>query len=131
MTGRKLGNQRGQALVEFTIILPLLLLIVMGIIQFGMIFNSYLSLQNASREGARAGIVGSSSTEIRDTIIAVSPNLDASNLTVTVTPSDAYRQSGDTLTVKLTYTYNLTIPIIKNILGGSITLNTQTSMRIE
>jgi Flp pilus assembly protein TadG len=45
----------GQALVEFAIVLPLLLTLVLGIIQFGFLFGTHLGLANATREGARYG----------------------------------------------------------------------------
>nr|HID14178.1 hypothetical protein [Anaerolineae bacterium] len=48
---------QGQGLVEFALILPLLLLLVMGIIEFGYVFTVYSSLFNAAREGARYGVV--------------------------------------------------------------------------
>ncbi len=48
---------RGQSLVEFALVLPPLLLILLGIIQFGFIFNSYVTLTNAAREGAREGTI--------------------------------------------------------------------------
>jgi Flp pilus assembly protein TadG len=47
----------GQALVEFAIILPLILLVVLGLIEFGILFYNKAMVTNASREGARAGIV--------------------------------------------------------------------------
>lgn len=48
---------RGQALVEFvTVLLPLLLIIV-GIVQFGLLFGANVTLTNAAREGARAGTI--------------------------------------------------------------------------
>ncbi|ERI91501.1 TadE-like protein [Clostridiales bacterium oral taxon 876 str. F0540] len=124
-------NNKGQALVEFAIILPILLLLIMGIVQFGMMINSYLSIQYASREGARAGIVGSTDAEIKNLIIANSQSLDASKITVTITPDFANRKSGDALTVKLSYSYNLTVPIISSMFKNSVLLNAQTSMRIE
>lgn len=124
-------NQNGQALVEFAVILPILILLVMGIVQFGLLINSYLTLENAAREGARAGILGSSDTEIQQVITATSPNLNNKNLTINITPSESARISGGTLTVKLTYNYNLTIPIISSIFNNTVVLNTQTSMRIE
>ena len=126
-----LNNQKGQALVEFALVFPILLLLVMGILQFGMMLNSYLSIENASREGARAGIVGSSDSEIRNTIISTSPSLDPNKLTVTITPAEANRKSGNTLTVKVTYNYNLTVPIISSLFNNVVPLNGQTSMRIE
>jgi Flp pilus assembly protein TadG len=57
VTLKSLKNQKGQALVEFAIIIPILFMLVMGILQFGMMLNSYLAIENASSEGARAGIV--------------------------------------------------------------------------
>ncbi|MCM8710241.1 pilus assembly protein [Clostridium sp. SYSU_GA19001] len=128
---KNLKNKKGQALVEFAIILPLLLLLIMGIVQFSMIINSYLSIQNAAREGARAGILGSSDIEIKNIIKAVSPSLEASNLTVTITPTESSRKSGDTLTVKIDYNYPLIVPIISSIFNDVVTLSTHISMRIE
>jgi len=124
-------NNKGQALVEFAIILPIILLLIMGIVQFGMMINSYLAIQYAAREGARAGIVGSTDSEIKNLITADSPSLDSSKLTVTITPALSNRKSGDTLTVKISYSYNLTIPVISSIFKNSIILSSQTSMRIE
>jgi len=47
----------GQNLVEFALLLPILMYILMGIMQFGLIFAVYLTLNNAVREGARWGSV--------------------------------------------------------------------------
>ena len=58
-------NKRGQALVELALVLPLLILLLFGTMEFGRIFHSYLVLTNASREGARAGIVGADDAGIR------------------------------------------------------------------
>jgi Flp pilus assembly protein TadG len=51
------GAGRGQSLVEFALILTPLFLILLGIIQFGFIFNSYVTMTNAAREGARIGTI--------------------------------------------------------------------------
>ena len=50
-------NKRGQALIEFAFILPFLLVIVGGIVDFGLAFFVGQVIQNAAREGARAGAV--------------------------------------------------------------------------
>lgn len=128
---RIIKNEKGQALVEFAIILPILLLLIMGILQFGMLINNYLSLENSSREGARLGIVGGTNTDIQNIVMKTSPTLDSSALTITITPSEGNRKSGDTLTINLTYSYNLTIPIISSLFNNTVMLNAQTSMRIE
>ena len=53
----KIRNQKGAALVEFAIVLPLLLVLVFGMIEFSIMFYDKAVITNASREGARAGIV--------------------------------------------------------------------------
>lgn len=52
----KIKNEEGQAMVELAITLPILLLIVCGIIEFGWIFSNQLMINNSSREGARYAI---------------------------------------------------------------------------
>ena len=126
-----LKKNDGQSLVEFAILLPILLLIVMGIMEFGMMLNSYLTIRNASREGARAAIVGSADTATKNLILTDSPTLNASYLTVNITPSDGSRKSGDPLTVDIKYNYHLTVPIISSIFGNTVMLDAQTTMRIE
>lgn len=52
-----LRDDCAQSIVEFALVLPLLLFLVVGIIQFGLIFNAYITLTNAVREGAREGSI--------------------------------------------------------------------------
>ena len=53
----KINNQNGAALVEFAIVLPLLLILIFGIIEFGVMFYDKAMLTNATREGTRAAIL--------------------------------------------------------------------------
>jgi Flp pilus assembly protein TadG len=57
---RKWTSQKGTSAVEFALVLPILIIITFGIIEFGMLIYNQQVLTNASREGARAGIVASS-----------------------------------------------------------------------
>ena len=50
-------RQEGQALVEFTIVATLLILLLLGIAQFGIVWNNYVSVTQAAREGARRAVV--------------------------------------------------------------------------
>jgi hypothetical protein len=56
-SGRPGRDERGAALIEFAIVVSILLLIVFGIIEFGLAFNDYLNVRNGSREAARLGVV--------------------------------------------------------------------------
>ena len=53
----KLKDSRGVALIEFALVLPILLLLVLGIIEFGWIYNGYITLTGAAREGARVAAI--------------------------------------------------------------------------
>ena len=56
VTGRR-SRGRGQSLVEFALVLTPLFLILLGIIQFGFIFNAYITITNATREAAREATI--------------------------------------------------------------------------
>jgi hypothetical protein len=54
---RRLKSQRGAELIEFALIFPLLLLVLLGIVDFGFLFQRYEVLTNATREGARVSVL--------------------------------------------------------------------------
>ncbi|MBA3375165.1 MAG: pilus assembly protein [Actinobacteria bacterium] len=54
---RRRGRERGQALVEFALIMPLFVLLLMGIIQFGLALNFWLDMQRLANQGARWAVV--------------------------------------------------------------------------
>jgi hypothetical protein len=55
ITRARRGAERGQGLVEFALVVPVLMLILLSILEFGFMFNHHLTLEYATREGARAG----------------------------------------------------------------------------
>ena len=57
MTDSKRANTRGQGLVEFALVLTPLFLVLLGIIQVGLVINGYVTIANASREGARSASI--------------------------------------------------------------------------
>ena len=54
----QMSNERGQTMTEFALVLPVLALILFGIIQFGIVFNNYVTLTDAARAGARKAATG-------------------------------------------------------------------------
>jgi Flp pilus assembly protein TadG len=54
---RRSRGERGASLVEFALVLPVLIILIFGIIDFGFAFNSYIELRSGSREGARLAAV--------------------------------------------------------------------------
>jgi Flp pilus assembly protein TadG len=59
------GGQRGQALVEFALVLPLLLIVLFIAVDFGVGLTRWIAITNAAREGARLGAVGADEAAIR------------------------------------------------------------------
>ena len=57
MTPGRLQSERGAELVEFALVFPLLLLVVLGVIDFGLLFQRYEVVTNAAREGARIAVL--------------------------------------------------------------------------
>ena len=53
----QLRSEKGQSLTEFALALPILVLLLFAVIQFGIVFNSYVTLTDATRAGARKGAV--------------------------------------------------------------------------
>lgn len=122
-------NQRGVAALEFALILPLLVLLLFGIIEFGLLIYNQQIITNASREGARSGIVARatalSSTELQTGIETLVKNYcqnklitfgSAGDPDVTINLSDNFTFASDTfgedLTVAVNYQYDfLVMPI--------------------
>ena len=101
-------SQRGAAAVEFALVLPILLLLVMGIIEFGLIFNSQISLTNAAREGARVMAIHNDPAVAKSAAIAAAPsvvNPAISSGNITVSPSTC--AAGSTVTVTIHYNATL------------------------
>jgi Flp pilus assembly protein TadG len=83
MIRRRLICDRGSELIEFTLVTPLLLLVLFGIVDFGLLFRRYEVLTNAAREGARvAAIPGYTNAQIQQ---RVTDYLNASGLSVPAT----------------------------------------------
>jgi Flp pilus assembly protein TadG len=118
-------------MVEFAIVLPIFLLLLLGIAQLGIAFNNYLTLTDAVRQGARFGAPSSCSGSCDRTTLVVSKvkssaaNLDQSKVSVAVTST---WQPGTDLRVCASYPYSI------NLLGlvvSSGNLNSCTTERVE
>lgn len=91
----KAKREQGQALVEFAMVLPILVLLVVGMMQFGLLFHEYLLVNHAAREGARVATLGGSDAEI----VAAVNTAAASASDTTIVPSARVRGAQVTITV--------------------------------
>jgi Flp pilus assembly protein TadG len=104
----KTKNEKGAAAVEFALILPILVMIVFGIFQFGIAFNNWISLTHAAREGVRLASVGQyTAQKVRDS----APSVQIQTINVTGLSG----KIGDPITVQVVgNVLNLEIPLIGN-----------------
>ena len=134
---RRKNGEKGQALVEFALLVPIFLLLLFAIVDFGMGFYSWITVTNGAREGARLGAVLATEQQIKDQVYqAVSLPNEGTKMTVTVT--GAQGQPGQSVVVKVDYDYDLITPLAGivsfvsgNVLGPTLTLSSTAEMRLE
>ena len=123
------GEEQGQAMAEFTIVLPIVVLVLFGIIQFGIVFNNYETLTDATRAGARVGAVArGSSNPTQNATTAVqkaATDLNQSNLSITVSSTWG---AGSDVTVTATYPYSISL---LGVVVKSGYLRSSTTERVE
>ncbi len=146
------GPQRGQALVEFAFVLPVFLLLLAGLADFGVGLFTQMTLANATREGARAATVDPDPTTYQQVALAsaeaAAGGLTAANLSVTATCvqiipttpkpcsfSPNTSQRGDGVSITATYPYNwiwpihIHVPVLNvDLFANSITLSSTVQM---
>ena len=118
-------GERGQTLVEFALILPVFILMLVGIFDFGRAVYAYNTISNASREAVRLGIVdqnvGSLQAEAVKAAVslgAVHSDIDVSFLTPDLSGSCASPiKIGCVVEITVHYQYNAATPIIGNLVG--------------
>ena len=142
-------DEHGGALVEFAIVMPILLMLVGGLVDFGFLYYNKQVLTNASREGARAGIVYEVDKENKKKIIYEE---DVQQIVQTYCSGRLWTFGGSSLpkatasgVESLIYPANLTVTVsfkhtflfssLLNILGGdfgpTLNISAETVMRME
>jgi len=124
-------NQRGQAMVEFAIIVPILLVVLLGIMQLGVVYNNWVSLTDGARAGARkaavcrSGCTPDATTATINEVKNSAADLNQSNLSVSVTSSWA---QGSDVTVTASYPWSVNI---MGVVVASGTMTATTTERVE
>jgi Flp pilus assembly protein TadG len=130
---RRCHDERGAAAVELALVMPILVMLLFGIIEFARVWNVRQTMTDAAREGARVAVVNNgliSAAVLQDSVIRIVTNaasaagMDLAQLTVTSTGIG----SGQTASVQVAYVYE---PLMGLVLPGPITLNTSSVMRNE
>lgn len=149
----KIINNQGQSMVEFALLLPVFLILVLGFIQFAIIINCYLSLTTMARQGVRYATINATDTTINDDAIktyirgnsgngyhnGINPSfIYGGDISITISPAygSPQRVRGSNISINLSYNLKGTrkrIIIPTNFLGLQIptTVSAGASARIE
>lgn len=134
-------GERGQALVEFALVTPLLLILLLGMVEFGRAWNTYQTVTDAAREGARVAAVNSKQNLAIDSVYhavrraLAAAHLDSTAATITapgynLLPTD----NNEATTVTVTYPYSFTFlrPFLRwTTEQATLSLQTSVVMRNE
>jgi uncharacterized iron-regulated membrane protein len=122
-------NEDGQALVEFALLIPIFMMLLLGILQFGVIFNNYITLTDAARAGSRAAAVSRQDAcptcKAETAVEQAAGGLDLDKLEVEV---ESTWLPGEQVTVTAKYPY--TIDILGQVVASG-DLTTEIKERVE
>ena len=119
-------TERGAAAVELALVLPVLLLLVFGIIDFGRAYNAQITLATAARESVRVWALGGTTTQVQDRATQAAVGM---SVTATPLPSTTPCTFGNATKVKVTTNFSYITPYIKNLAPGLTTLSSEGVMR--
>ncbi len=130
---KRKSRERGQELVEFALVIPVVMMVMMAILEFGMLIFSYNTISNAAREGARYGSVFPTDiTGIDEAARTLTTGLNEDLLTITISRPD----EGDPRPVRVvvTYDYTLATGVLLEALGvsdGVFSIQAASTMQVE
>jgi Flp pilus assembly protein TadG len=123
-------DERGQTAVEFALVAPLLIVLLLGIIQFGIAFHNYVTITDAARAGARQAIVArfggsgnfnAATQTVKDAASSLDQKLLAKPGAIQITSAGGM-VAGSQVTVTVNYPYKIDIPLIGlTVSSGTIT----------
>jgi Flp pilus assembly protein TadG len=128
---RRRPGEQGQALVEFALILPVILLLVVGMLEFARAWNLHQVMTDAAREGARRAVLADPVMD-RDSVKAAmwrhvaAFGYDPAYATMTITPDANFKIGGENITIGLSLPYKFFV-----ISGSSLTMKSTFTMRNE
>ena len=136
-------SSRGQGLVEFVLVVPILLVLLFGIYEFSRYYSARLRIRSTVAEAARFAATGNQLTDpvtgdpmsrflsIRSRILSEVSHFGVTAGDITLSPADG-GQPEEAVTVSLNYEYQVAVPLMEQVLGtGTLDFAVSTSMRNE
>lgn len=124
-------KQKGQAILELALVLPIILILFCAIVDFGRILHSSTQLNLVAQEAVRLGGLGKSDSEVASFVKDNSTIKDKETINVKLTPEYASRQSGDYLTLEITYEVNYITPLMNIFLPSPYLVAAKSTIRVE
>ncbi len=115
-------------MVEFALVLPLVLVVMLGLVQVGLVIRDRLLIEAAARAGARAAALQDDDGAARDAALTAAPGLDPTALSVEVTRAGA---RGEPVTVGITYADRVRVPLVGWLVGDGVTMHADAVDRQE
>ncbi|MFO7929107.1 MAG: pilus assembly protein [Candidatus Humimicrobiaceae bacterium] len=130
--GKIFNNNIGQSSIEFVIVMPVLIIVILTVSQFGILVYVQNILEQSSREGVRVISTTNSNSMAYEAIQNLCGNLDRNNMEIEINPSSKdSRKVGTMVSIHIAYKYGGISDIIKLIMGKELRLKSQSSMRME
>lgn len=129
-------NTEGQSLVEFALVLPILLILILGMIEFGWILNGKITLTSAAREGARTAIIYESEDDALE-VVKEAINKSAESSSLIIEPADIdmvfeNRNYGGHIYKTAVVTVDAKIePIVGLFFSDAVDLSAKAEMKVE
>src|SRR3954471_5816310 len=128
---RGLRTERGASAVEFALIVPLLVLLVLGIAEFGHAFQVQGTLSAAAREGVRAMALQNDPAAVRATVQSATSSLRpaVTNAQIVITPAACPANVGTAVTTNVRVTITYRMPYLTGFFGSGVQLSGTGVMR--
>lgn len=128
-------KQKGQSLLEFALVFPLIFLLITGLIDLGRALFYYSTLNNAVREGTRYAVVqpkGTADSVLSDKVASYFYQINDLKTNVVITVNHTGTTTDPKVQIQATYVFKPITPGLKQILGAghTITIQAQSEMRL-
>ncbi len=124
------GNSDAQASLEFVLVIPFIILIILAVSHLGLLVYQKNILEQAAREGARIVATTNSNSKAVSCIKEVCSDLEQQKLDIKIVPeSSSSRKVGDTIEVVISYSYGGSM--LKVFSGGNNLIKAKSNMRME
>jgi Flp pilus assembly protein TadG len=127
-SGSRPRLERGSAVVEFALVLPILLLFCLALVQVGLLARDQLLLVQAARAGSRQAVVDPEDATVRSAALQAAPGLDPTRVEITV---DRTGGLGQPVEVTVGYNARIAVPLAGLFFPSEVWMEASTAMRQE